>query len=180
MGKEETVLKRLERTSDRYWNVPRETGEFLMMLARIKKAKNILEIGTSNGYSGIFLAMAAKESKGRLTTIEGDWGRASEARKNFIEAGVMRNSEIIIGEAQEITKRLAGQFDLVFIDANKEQYIEYIRNIEKKNLKEKAVIVADNIISHKKSVKDYVEYMGKRYHSGTFSVGSGLMVSIRK
>lgn len=179
--KHEAVLTRLEKTLDKYWNISPETGEFLRMLAEMKKSKSILEIGTSNGYSGIFLALAVKKNKGKFTTIEGDWNRAAIARQNFIDAGTMKYSEIIIGEARDMTKRLKGKFDFVFIDANKDQYLDYLKNIEK-NLKKGSVVVADNMISHKESMGSYVKYVTnpKKYDSWLVLIGSGEMVSVKK
>lgn len=66
----EVVFKRLEETQNEFWNVARETGNFLNMLVKICNAQNAYEIGTSNGYSGIWLAKALKETGGHLTTIE--------------------------------------------------------------------------------------------------------------
>lgn len=179
--KSAAVLNRLEKTQGKYWNISKETGEFLKLIVEIKKAKSILEIGTSNGYSGIYLGLGAKKNKGHLTTIDGDWNRASEAKKNFTEAGTIKNTKIIIGEARAETKKLKGKFDLVFIDANKSQYLEYLKNIEK-NLAKGSVIIADNAINIKDSMKDYIKYVttSKKYESVLVPIGSGEMISVRK
>ena len=66
----ENVLSELEKTQKQFWNIARVTAEFLYTLIRAEKSKNVLEVGTSNGYSGIWLGKAVKENGGHLTTIE--------------------------------------------------------------------------------------------------------------
>lgn len=181
LDKTTTVLRQLEKTQGKYWNISKETGEFLRIIVEMKKAKNILEIGTSNGYSGIHLGIAVKKNKGKLTTIDGDWNRATQAKENFTRAGTIKNTTLIIGEAREETKKLKGKFDLVFIDANKSQYLEYLKNIEK-NLVKGSVIIADNAINIKDSMKDYIKYVttSKKYDSVLVPIGSGEMISIKR
>ena len=79
----ENVLSRLEETQKHFWNIARVTGEFLYTLIKAEGAKNVLEIGTSNGYSGIWLAKAVKENGGHLTTIEFYDKRLDVAKANF-------------------------------------------------------------------------------------------------
>ncbi|HPT40789.1 MAG TPA: hypothetical protein PLG15_00210, partial [Candidatus Gastranaerophilaceae bacterium] len=69
-AKQQKVLEELEKTSKDFWNISRQTANFLNMLIKISGTKNVLEVGTSNGYSGIWLASALKKTGGRLTTIE--------------------------------------------------------------------------------------------------------------
>jgi len=79
----EEILSTLEKTRTEFWNLDRDCAHFLNMLIKMQNAKNVLEIGTSNGYSGIWILKALQETKGQLTTIEFWEKRQSVARKNF-------------------------------------------------------------------------------------------------
>ena len=152
------VLAELEKTQKEFWNIPRKTGVLLNMFIKMMNAQSVLEIGTSNGYSGIWLSKALKETGGRLTTIEFYEKRQSVAKENFKKCGVDDIIRTIEGSACEIIKNFAPEekFDFVFIDASKREYIDYYRLI-KPHLTSKAMIVADNIISHAEKVKDFVD-----------------------
>ena len=77
----EEILSNLEKTKNSFWNLDRECANFLNTLIKIKNAKNVLEIGTSNGYSGIWILKALKETKGKLTTVE-YWEKKAKCRKS--------------------------------------------------------------------------------------------------
>lgn len=117
----EEVLNRLEVTQKQFWNIARVTAEFLYTLIRDKKAKNVLEIGTSNGYSGIWLGKAVKENGGHLTTIEFYDKRLDVARANFKTCGVDDVITTLQGSALMHLEYLPDDFkiDFAFVDANK-------------------------------------------------------------
>lgn len=154
----EVVLKRLEETQHDFWNIARSTANFLNMMIKIIDAKNVIEVGTSNGYSGIWLAKALKETGGRLTTIEFYEKRIVLAQENFKACGVADIIDIKQGSAIGILERLPENevIDLAFIDANKGQYIDYFNLIDK-HLKVGGIITADNITSHAEKVKPFVD-----------------------
>lgn len=108
------------------WNVSPQDGRLLQMLVRMSGAKNVLEIGTSNGVSAIWMALGLEQRGGKLTTLEIDPARARLARENFIEAGVNERIELVEGDAVKILPTLTGVYDMVFIDAAKSEYKEYL------------------------------------------------------
>ena len=156
------------------------------MLIKTNSSKRVLEIGTSNGYSGIWILNALKETKGKLTTIEFWEKRQSVARKNFqicfpeVSVEPKIGSAIIILEdiLDEINKNKREKFDFVFIDANKKEYIQYFELVDKM-LEKNGVIVADNILSHYEKVEDYVEnlFNHQNYQSQILELGTGMMIS---
>ena len=95
----EEILSNLEKTKNSFWNLDRECANFLNTLIKIKNAKNVLEIGTSNGYSGIWILEALKETKGKLTTVEYWEKRQSVARANFSKCVPEVYAESKIGAA---------------------------------------------------------------------------------
>ncbi|HEV2989540.1 MAG TPA: O-methyltransferase [Candidatus Angelobacter sp.] len=129
-------------------NVAPNQGKFLMLLAQIQGARNILEIGTLGAYSTIWLARALP-ADGHLITLEADPKHAEVARANIIRAGLAQIVEVRLGPAQETLPRLiaegAGPFDMIFIDADKPGYPDYF-TWSLKLSRRGTVIVADNVI----------------------------------
>jgi predicted O-methyltransferase YrrM len=107
-------------------NVPEEDGRLLRLLTETVGAKNVVEIGTSNGYSGIWFSLALRTTGGKLTTFEIDAGRASLARENFKRAGVEQYITLVEGDAHEEITRIEDPIDLLFLDADKEGYLDYL------------------------------------------------------
>lgn len=110
-------------------NVPVEDGRLLRLLAEAVSAKHVVEIGTSNGYSGIWFCLALRNTGGKLTTYEIDAGRAALARRNFRRAGVEGIVTLIEGDAHEEVTKLKEQTDIVFLDADKTGYIDYLKKL---------------------------------------------------
>lgn len=121
-------------------------GNFLRMICKLIHAKNVLEIGTFTGYATICLAQGISDD-GKVYTIEAEPEFESLAKKYFALAGVADKIEWILGDAKKIIPALNTAFDLVFIDANKQEYLMYYDLIFDK-LKAGAVIVADNMFWH--------------------------------
>jgi len=107
-------------------NVSPEDGRLLRLLTEATDAKHVVEIGTSNGYSGIWFCLALRATDGRLTTHEIDAGRAALARANFERAGVDRLVTLVEGDAHEEVTKLQGPIDILFLDADKSGYIDYL------------------------------------------------------
>ncbi|MCH8067497.1 MAG: O-methyltransferase [Nanoarchaeota archaeon] len=161
------------------FNIPAETGKFFYNLVLISKAKNILEIGASNGYSTIWLAEAAKQNNGKVTTIEISENKIKMAKENFNRAK-LKNIKIIHGDALKEIPKLKEKFDFMFIDAIKRDYIKYLK-LNEKNLKKGAVIVADNAIIFKEKMKHYLNYLqnNKNYSSVLVPIGTGIEFSLK-
>lgn len=176
------TLLELEKTQHDFWNVSRSTGNFLNMLVKIRNARSVLEIGTSNGYSGLWFLDALKVTKGHLTTIEYYDKRQSIARANFDKCGFAGMYTPILGSACDILDKLPSDkmFDFVLIDANKR---EYVRNFEliKPHLLPNAIIAADNVNSHREKVQTYLDaVMGDEdFQTEILDLPAGLAVSYK-
>lgn len=110
-------------------NVPLEDGRMLRILTEAVGAQTVVEIGTSNGFSGLWFCLALSKTGGHLTTFDIDRGRFEMARANFQKAGVERLVTQVLGNAhQEITK-LKGPIDVLFIDADKPGYLDYLTKL---------------------------------------------------
>lgn len=137
------VLDSIDK-NQRYLNVGRDDGRLLRMLAESSGAKRVVELGTSTGYSGIWLALGLRKAGGKLITFEIDRERAGIAQENFRRAGVSDIIEIVLGDANVETRKVTGNLDMVFSDADKENYLSYFR-ILSPLLRKGGLFVSDNM-----------------------------------
>jgi len=139
------VLDEMDRTQrGGNMNVPVEDGRLLRILAESVGAKHIVEIGTSNGYSGIWQCLALKATGGKLTTFEIDARRAAMARENFRKAGVEDLVTLVEGDAHEKVAQVEGPVDILFLDADKEGYLDYLNKLLPK-LRPGGLVLGHNI-----------------------------------
>ncbi len=151
------VLDNLDRNQRRgNMNVPVTDGRLLRLLAESIDAHHIVEIGTSNGYSGIWQALALKATGGKLTTFEIDPDRAALARENFKRAGVDDIITLIEGDAHEKVGQVEGPVDMVFIDADKEGYLDYLNKLLPK-VRPGGLILAHNTTNAGPQMQDYLK-----------------------
>lgn len=176
------LLVDMERHRKKYWNIPRETGAFLNTLIRAFKYKNVLEIGTSNGYSGIWLAEALSHTGGKLYTIESHrQERFNLAKINFKKAKLGKWIKQIAGHAPEVILSFPKYFDLVFLDATKYEYPSCLKAI-KNRIRKGGIIIADNADTHAKELASYWKLIrkNKQFFSTKLLLGNGLFISVRK
>jgi caffeoyl-CoA O-methyltransferase len=125
-----SVLEDMNRNQTRgMMNVPQEDGRILRLLTEAVGAKRVVEIGTSNGFSGIWFCLALRTTSGKLTTHDIDEGRASLARENFKRAGVDYMVTLVMGDAHETVTKIKEPIDVLFIDADKEGYLDYLTKL---------------------------------------------------
>jgi predicted O-methyltransferase YrrM len=124
------VLDDLDRNQRlRSLTVPAEDARLLRVLTEAINAKHVVELGTANGYSGIWFALALQTTGGKLTTFEIDPQRVKQARENFKRAGVDHLITQVEGDAHQEVTKLIGPVDLVFIDAGKDGYVDYLNKL---------------------------------------------------
>ena len=159
------VLARLEAedAAEREQNVPREqrgrqvartTGQFLFALVAPQTDCEVLEIGGSRGYSTIWLAAGVRYLGGRVLSLESDPAKCEAWRLNVAEAGLDDVTELIEGDAFESLRRIDDVFDVVFIDAEKEDY-EQLFDLARDKVEPGALFLADNVLSHADPLADY-------------------------
>lgn len=130
-GEERRILAVIEDVyrSYQYLSVPQEDGRLLRLLAESIGAKHVVELGTSTGYSGLWLLLALARTGGRLTTFEVDRGRHQTARSNFERAGLLALATLVLGDAHVEAAKLKDPIDLLLLDADKEGYLDYLRRV---------------------------------------------------
>ena len=120
-------------------------GRLLYNIARSSQSKNVLEIGTAIGYSGIWLGRAVAPFKGTVTTIDRDPERVKRAEKNIAEAKLQKTIKVIEGDALKIMPALKDEYDLVFLDSDKNIYVDAFK-LSVKKLRKGGLFVADNTL----------------------------------
>jgi predicted O-methyltransferase YrrM len=151
------ILDEMESKIGRYWSAPRKDAEFLNLMVKATRAVNVLEVGTSQGYSAIWMGLALEETGGRLTTIEIDTGRHALAQRNVREAGLAGRITLIRGDAHREIAGIKGPFDFVFLDADKDGQMDYFKKLYPKKLAPGGMIAVHNAISEAGDMKDYTE-----------------------
>ncbi len=157
-------------------NVPREDGRLLRLFTEATGAKHVVEIGTSNGYSGIWFCLALRTTGGKLTTHEIDDYRASLARENFKRAGVDKLVTIVMGNAHETVKKLNEPIDVLFLDADKEGYTDYLNKLLPL-VRPGGLILAHNVES---TGQDFIDAVTTNPNLETIFQVQGLGVTLKK
>jgi len=137
-------------------NVQPETGRILRLLAEAVNAKHVVEVGTKNGYSGIWFCLALRTTGGKLTTHEISAYRASQARKNFNRAGVAHLVTIVEGNAHKTITNLKEPIDILFLDADEAGYLDYLNKLFPL-VRHGGLILAHNTSKTARQMQDYIE-----------------------
>jgi len=190
---DEKVKKFLSDHNRRWYdmNVPVVDGQLLHDLILKNNYKSALEIGTSTGHSGIWIAWALSKTGGKLITIEIDERRHRQALENFKQAGLSEYIDARLADAHTLVKELKGPFDFVFSDADKEWYKNYFVDIDPK-LKVGGCFTAHNVTDRSQFGRgrygrysgqaEFLEYVKslKNYETTVNSVGGGVSISYKK
>lgn len=142
-------------------NVPFEDGQQLHDWIVQRRFTRALEIGTSTGHSGIWIAWALSKTGGKLVTLEIDPERQRTAIANFAAAGVSRYVDVRLGNAHELVKKLSGPFDFVFSDADKGWYTQYFKDLESK-LTVGGCFTAHNVLDDFAGIREFLAYVRSR------------------
>jgi predicted O-methyltransferase YrrM len=165
-------------SSQRTRNVERETGRWLALLVRATKAGELLEIGSANGVSTIWLAAAARQNGGQVTGTEILPERAAEANRNLVDAGLDTVARVVAGDARGTVANLPGPFDLVFIDAEKDDYVDHFEAVVDR-VRIGGLILADNVISHDLSAYQAVLRERSDVETVTIPIGRGVEFTVK-
>ncbi len=164
---------------DRLRNVEPETAELLGVLVRATRARRILEIGTSNGHSTLWLADAAEAVGGHVETLDIDPRRTEQARANLERADLEERVRCrTIGAAQALAEYPEAAWDFVFLDAERPEYPGYWPNL-RRALAPAAVLAIDNAVSHESELRSFNRLLGddKRLTTALVPIGAGLIVA---
>lgn len=166
----------------RMLNITPEVGQFLLLLIRALNAKRVLEIGTSNGYSTLWLAHAVESLGGMVTTVERSEYKIGLARENFRRAGLERFIQLHQGDAAEFLKSQPKDgFDFIFLDSERKQYVTWWEDV-RRILKAGGVLAADNTLSHAAEIAPFLKIVceNPQYLTSVVPLGNGEFIALKE
>lgn len=177
---EKKVLETIDsivRAGDLYANVPAADGRLLRIFTEATGAKTVVEIGTSTGISGLWFCLALSKTGGKLITFDVDRNRTALARRHFRQAGVEAYVTLVEGDAHQNVTKLRDPVDLVFIDADKEGYVDYLKKLLPL-VRPGGLILAHNT----EMVPEYMQAVNSSPDLETvvYTTGGGLAVTLKK
>jgi predicted O-methyltransferase YrrM len=183
------VLRRIERKERtwrygplKFWSVSKPTAKLLKFLVLVTGVENILELGCSVGYSAIWMASALPARKGHIYTTEIFEPKIEMAKKNFADCGLGKRITLIEKDIKEVLKSWEyGKMDLIFIDANKEDYLEYYESAFPL-LRKAGMMVVDNVENFKSSMGKFLDRIkkDKRIEYNFVDIENGLLLIYKK
>ncbi|MEG1274011.1 MAG: class I SAM-dependent methyltransferase [Acinetobacter sp.] len=174
-------LKQADRLH-RYRNIEPESGRFLSMLIRAQQSKSILEIGTSTGYSTLWLAEAARQTQAMITTLEVDAERVTQAKQYATEIDLADLINFKVIDAQVYLEAEQEIFDFILLDAERDAYVSYWPHLSRLLKAKGGLLVVDNVISHAAEVEEFIALIQQdpRFIMSIVPIGAGLlMVGLR-
>lgn len=165
----------------RMLNITRDTGEFLAVLVRATQARRVLEIGTSNGYSTLWLAEAARAIGGRVTTVEYSETKVALARENFARAGLAASITLVHDDAGQLLAATPdAAYDLLFLDSERDEYAGWWPHL-RRVLRPGGLLVVDNATSHAEQMQPLVDLVGAdaEFTTSLVPVGNGEFLAVK-
>jgi len=162
-------------------NLEPASAQLLSILVRASGVTRAVEVGTSNAYSTIWLAWSLAPAGGRIISIDRNPEKHVLARENLQRANLQDRVELRTGDAAELVRQLTGAFDLVFLDADRRKFPEILQILLPK-LAPKALVIADNVLSHPEEIAEYLQMISSLadFQHTTVPVGKGLSIAYRR
>jgi predicted O-methyltransferase YrrM len=177
----EKLLPELEAQDDKMMLVNRQDGMFVHILARLAKARRILELGTAHGYWTLWLATAGPAL---ITTVEIKPDRLERARQNIARAGFAKQITFLAGDAHGLISTLKGPFDFIFLNADKSGLMDYFKKLQPHLLAPGALLLTANAIKRRDDMKVFLETLQQHpeYDSVVLSatMDDGFSVALRR
>jgi predicted O-methyltransferase YrrM len=166
---------------DRLRNLEPDTARLLAVLVRAAGARSVLELGTSNGYSTLWLADAVRATDGKLTTAEIDADRSAQAEANLTRAGLRDHVDLRVEDAAEtLAQSRDGQWDMIFLDAERPAYAGYWPDLQR-TLRPSGLLLVDNVLSHADQVSEFRELVSATpgFIEAVAPTGAGAVLIVR-
>lgn len=164
-------------------NITPDTGLFLSIIVQATRATRVLEIGTSNGYSTLWIADALRNTNGKVTTVEVSESKASMAKNNFERSGLSRYIDLHLADVRRFLRDQADEsFDLMFLDAERPEYTSYWNDIDRV-LNTGGLLIVDNALSPRpEELVGFFKLINDstRYLSQTLLIGKGQMIALKQ
>lgn len=178
------LLADLDAQGRPFMALPKADQQFLSLMVKATRARNVLELGAAYGFTSIWLALALEETDGKLTTIEIKPDRVEPAKQRIAEAGLSARVTCLLGDAHQIVPTLAGPFDFVFLNADKSGLMDYFQKLHPGKLAAGGLLLAYGAILLREKMKDYLNALSHHPDFDTVIVSAtlddGFAVSYRK
>jgi len=165
--------------SQKQLNITKDTGEFLSVLVKASGSKKVLEVGTSNGYSTLWLADAIPDT-GKVVTLEIQQHKVDQAKQNFDRSGLANKIELVKADAIGYFSKSVEKFDFIFLDAERTEYMNFADTLVK-SLEPGGLLVCDNAISHAAEIGEFIEYIKNcgQFSCSLVPVGKGEFIAYK-
>lgn len=166
----------------RWRSINPEAAALLSFMVLSKQAKHILEIGTSGGYSTLWLADAAEQTKGHITSLDIDAHRQNVALQHLKNTHLDDTVTLICQDALQFLQENTQSYDVILLDAERKYYVSYWETLSRCLHKSGSVLIVDNVISHANEVQDFIQLVADdmRFRHSILSVGAGLLLVVRQ
>lgn len=163
---------------DKWRNIEPESAEFISLLIKTKNAQRILELGTSNGFSTLWLAEAVSHTKGEIISIDIERERTNKAFENLKQFNLQSYVELLTYDAGQYLADTTLSFDMILLDAERSYYTDYWKDLKRLlDENESNLLVVDNVVSHEEEVKDFIEMIKEEeYKKVILPIGAGLLL----
>jgi predicted O-methyltransferase YrrM len=185
LGEIESFGKSNDAASDEYaermMNITPDTGDFLSVLMRATSARRILEIGTSNGYSTLWLAEAARANGGTVTTVEHSEFKIGMAKENFARSGLAKFITLLHDDAGDVLRQSREHtFDFIFLDTDRSKYPGWWPHLHRV-LRPGGLLVADNAVSHAAQMAPFISLVqaDPAFTTSLVPVGNGEFLAVK-
>ncbi len=174
--KEEDAHK--ENRLEKWRNLEPESAELLSIMIKAQQSKNVLELGTSNGFSTLWFADALKGSQGKLVSIEIEESRTQQAKAHLTDLQLAENVELITADAGAFLTEVQPIYDLIFLDAERKNYVAYWTDLKNLLSKKGSLLAVDNIISHHQEVEEFLSMIqgDSGFTTSVVNVGAGILL----
>ncbi|WP_130802450.1 O-methyltransferase [Acinetobacter ihumii] len=166
----------------RFRNIEPDSAQFISMLIRTQQSQSILEIGTSTGYSTLWLAEAAQATGAHMVTLEIEEKRSQQAKNYAQELKLDSVIEFWTGDAAQYLQQAIDSFDFILLDAERSYYAAYWNDLQRLIRKKGGVLIVDNVISHAAEVKEFLAIIKQdaNFMTTTLALGAGLFMVVAK
>ena len=164
----------------RYRNIEPDSAKFLAQQILVQHSQQILEIGTSTGFSTLWLAKAAESTQGQITTLEIDAERSRMAAAQLEKFKIQTPVTFWVGDALSFLQRSEQAFDFILLDAERDAYVQYWQYLPQL-LKSSGICIVDNVLSHADQVIEFKEMVASdpSFLTTTLAIGAGLMCIVK-
>ncbi len=167
-----------ENRLEKWRNLEPESAELISIMIKTQQSKNVLELGTSNGFSTLWFADALHPSNGKLVSIEIEESRTQQAKEHLTDFQLSENVALITADIGQFLTEAQPIYDLIFLDAERKNYVAYWPYLQNLLTKKGSLLIVDNVISHHNDVEAFISMIqgSGDFTTSIVNVGAGILL----